>query len=186
MAFEQTGTGTSTPGTSTTGTSTVAGATATVVADPAGRSADRGSIGHAAAWLAKQVEVGLSDVDLSPSQYRTLIVLAAGSARSSFLADRLDVRPPSVTAVVDGLVSRGLVDRRAAEGDRRCVAHVLTDEGRRVLAAADEALDTRLYRIADLLGSAELSDRAVEDLGLWRRALLEQHRAGRAERDERR
>ena len=137
-----------------------------------------GSIAHAAAWLAKQVEIGVGVVDLSPSQYRTLIVLGNGSAVSSFLADRLDVRPPSVTAVIDGLVARGLVVRQQSEDDRRCVTHVLTDQGRRVLARADEALDDRLVTIASMLESDELSTRAIDDLSLWRHALLEHHRSG--------
>src|SRR5579875_2609967 len=94
-------------------------------------------VGRTAAWLAKQVEIGLAEVDLSLPQYRVLGLLDESSAVSSDLADRLDVRPPTVTAVVDGLVTRGLVERRPVEGDRRRVAHALTDAGRRLLLAGD-------------------------------------------------
>ena len=38
--------------------------------------------GRTAAWLAKQVELGLTTVDLSLSQYRILGLLAEGSAMS--------------------------------------------------------------------------------------------------------
>ena len=86
--------------------------------------------------------------------------------------DRLAVRRPSVTAVIDGLVGRNLVDRRHDESDRRQVSHVLTAEGRRLLAAADEAVDRRLTDIAGRLPSHDLGRRALDDLGLWQQALL--------------
>jgi len=38
--------------------------------------------GRTVAWLAKQVEIALTDVDLSLSQYRILGVLVEGSAVS--------------------------------------------------------------------------------------------------------
>ena len=102
------------------------------------------SLGRTAAWLGKQVEIGLGTVDLSLPQYRVLGLLDEHSAVSSDLAERLAVRPPTVTAVVDGLVARGLVERRTVVTDRRLVDHVLTAEGRRLLAAADNAVHARL------------------------------------------
>ena len=75
-----------------------------------------------------------ASVDLSVSQYRLLVFLSDGPSQASALAERLIVSRPSVTALADGLVERGLVTRGGAEGDRRQVLHVLTDEGLRVLA----------------------------------------------------
>ena len=128
------------------------------------------------AWLARQVELGAGDADLSLPQYRVLGLLDGGPVISSALADRLAVQRPSVTAVVDGLVARGLVDRRPGEGDRRQVSHTLTDDGRRVLAAADAAVERRLEAVAGCLPDADQARRAVDDLGLWQQALL--HRLG--------
>ena len=133
-------------------------------------------VGRTAAWLAKQVELGLDQVDLSLPQYRILWLLDAGPTISSALAERLAVRPPSVTAVVDGLVNRGLVERQHTEGDRRCVSHVLTPEGRLVLAAADQAVDGRLGDIADCLPTERLAQQAVDGVALWQQAMLA-HRA---------
>ena len=59
-------------------------------------------IGRIAAWLSKVVELALAPVDLSMPQYRVLAILAGGSAAASGLAKSLDVRPPSVTALIDG------------------------------------------------------------------------------------
>ena len=94
------------------------------------------------------MEVALAGMDLTLPQYRVLGILAEGSAAASGLADRLAVRRPSITALVDGLVARGLVDRRQEDADRRRVALRLTDEGARILAEADRAVDDYLVSIA--------------------------------------
>ena len=127
--------------------------------------------GRAAAWLAKQVELGLATVELSLPQYRVLSLLDEGSAFSSALAERLAVRPPSVTGVIDGLVGRNLVERRHADDDRRRVTHVLTPAGRQVLAQADEAVNERLRTIADSLPEPGAGDRALESLLVWPEAM---------------
>jgi long-chain acyl-CoA synthetase len=136
------------------------------------RAEERRTLGRTAAWLAKQVELGLTTVDLSLPQYRILGMLDGSSAVSSDLAERLAVRPPTVTAVVDGLVNRGLVERRSVENDRRRVDHVLTEQGCRLLDEADAAVSARLCEIAGHLGSEVETDRAFEGLSLWRRALI--------------
>ena len=137
------------------------------VADTGGRS-----LGRTAAWLGKQVEIGLGTVDLSLPQYRVLGLLDERSAVSSDLAERLAVRPPTVTAVVDGLVARGLVERRTVVADRRLVDHVLTAEGRKVLARADAAVHTRLHEIAGFLDDPDEERAAFDGLATWRRAFL--------------
>lgn len=133
------------------------------------------AIGRTAAWLAKQVELALVSADLSLPQYRILGLLTEGSAVSSALAERLAVRPPSITAVVDGLVSRGLVQRRHADDDRRRVTHVLTAKGERLLETANEAVDSRLAGIAGSLETEELTARCLEGLALWRHAMAAYH-----------
>jgi DNA-binding MarR family transcriptional regulator len=106
---------------------------------------------RAVARLAKQVEKSLAPLDLSLSQYRVLALLGDGSAASSVLARRLAVSPPSVTAVVDGLVSRGLVERQADPEDRRRLSVQLTTDGRKLLGAADSAAEARLDEIGTFL-----------------------------------
>jgi long-chain acyl-CoA synthetase len=128
--------------------------------------------GRVGARLARQVEVGLAQVELSLSQYRTLMFLDEGSAAASALADHLAVSRPSVTAVVDGLVGRGLVERKHDdEGDRRRVDHRLTDQGRRVLCQADDAVEARLREIAGHLPSAGQAEDAFAGLELWQAGL---------------
>jgi long-chain acyl-CoA synthetase len=139
-------------------------------------SGARRPAGRTLAWLAKQVELSFGDVDLSLPQYRVLALLNEGSAVASALAERLAVRPPSVTSVVDGLVARGLVDRVPRQDDRRRVTLRLTPAGVRVLAEADAAADARVAEIAGALGP-EPAARLIEDLGRWHEAMVTRHRA---------
>lgn len=138
--------------------------------------------GRIAAWIARQVEVGLTESELSLSQYRVLGLLAEGMALPSSMADRLDVRPPSITAVVDVLVSKGFVVRTHAQGDRRQVTHGITASGRKVLAAADGAVEARLASIAAYLGDDVEADEAMRSLSLWGTALVNWRRARAAAR----
>jgi long-chain acyl-CoA synthetase len=127
-------------------------------------------VGRVAARLAKQVERALGEVDLSLAQYRLLANLSEGPSGASALAERLIVTRPSVTALADGLVERGLVERRHAPADRRSVIHVLTDKGSRVIAQADEAIDRRLASVAGELADSERR-RAFGGLHAWEKAL---------------
>ncbi len=125
---------------------------------------------RAAARLSRQVERALAPVELSLPQYRLLALLGDSEELASALAGLLAVRPPSVTALVDGLVQRGLVERRASEGDRRCVAHVLTDAGRAVLARGDEAVGARLVALSLHLPEGD-AGAALAGLERWGQAL---------------
>ena len=130
-----------------------------------------GTYGRVAAWLSKRVEVALSTVDLTVPQFRVLGLLAEGSSAASGLADRLAVRRPSITALVDGLVARGLVDRRQVDSDRRRVELRLTRDGERILAAADRAVDEYLVSIAGFLPAKDEA-MALRSLELWGRAMV--------------
>lgn len=126
--------------------------------------------GHVIARLARQVEVAVATVDLTLSQYRVLAILGAGSEAASVLAEKLAVTRPSVTGVVDGLVSRGLARRDPDATDRRRIGVELTGEGRRVLAAADAEVERRLGRVAAQLDQAD-ADAASAGLERWQLAL---------------
>jgi long-chain acyl-CoA synthetase len=106
---------------------------------------------------------------LTLAQYRVLGILGDGREAASVLADKLAVSRPSVTGVIDGLVARGLVRRDPDDTDRRRIDLGLTDDGRRVLARADDEVERRLTEIA---GHAEPgTDDPFAGLGSWRAAL---------------
>ena len=142
--------------------------------------------GRTIARLARQVEVAVSGLELTLSQYRVLGILGEGHEAASVLADKLAVSRPSVTGVVDGLVARGLVRRDHGGTDRRRIDVGLTDEGRRLLAAADAEVERRL---TDIAGHLERDSSATGPLASsrkdpfatldpWRTA-LDAHRAAR-------
>ena len=128
------------------------------------------SSGRVAAWLAKVVERSLTDLDLSLAQYRLLGNLSDGPSQASTLAERLIVSRPSITALADGLVERGLVTRQGSDGDRRRVMHVLTGAGRKMLDDADAAIEQRLITLAGELSEPD-GRRAFKGLDAWGRAL---------------
>jgi DNA-binding MarR family transcriptional regulator len=82
--------------------------------------------------------------ELTLPQYRLLVMVASGDQRASKLAGRLALSKPTVTAVVDGLVERGLLARAEASGDRRAVDLSLTEAGCRALTGTDAAMAARL------------------------------------------
>jgi DNA-binding MarR family transcriptional regulator len=131
--------------------------------------------GRVVARLARQVELALTAVDLTLSQYRVLGILGGGPEASSVLAEKLAVSRPSVTGVVDGLVARGLARRDHDAADRRRIGIGLTGDGQRLLAHADIEVERRLQEIA-----AHLDDvgPAFAGLGPWLEA-LDAHRSAR-------
>lgn len=132
------------------------------------------SFGRTVTRLAKQVEMALAPVELSLAQYRLLGWLGQGEQASSRLAERMDVSPPSVTALVDGLCARALVERRVDPADRRRLPLHLTPAGERLLADADRLVNAHLAGLADELdgaGRAKVQAAAEQ----WRVA-LDRHR----------
>src|SRR5438876_4863538 len=86
-------------------------------------------------------------VDLTLPQYRVLALVATGSERATHLAGELALTKPTVSAMVESLVERGLVERASVSGDRRAVRLTVTPAGRRALRAAEDAMRTRLETV---------------------------------------
>jgi hypothetical protein len=79
--------------------------------------------------------------------------------------------------VIDGLVAKGLVERRPVTGDRRRAELCLTSAGQAALASADGAVEHKLAAILDALDDPEDRRRATEGLEAWGRALAASGRA---------
>jgi DNA-binding MarR family transcriptional regulator len=91
---------------------------------------------------------------LSAPRLSALSVIVYGGPMSlAELADAEQVKPPTMSRIVDALVERGLVSREAKPGDRRSVRISATPEGARLLSAGAEqrvgALIQRLRKLAD-------------------------------------
>jgi DNA-binding MarR family transcriptional regulator len=90
--------------------------------------------------------------DLTLAQYRVLALVADGEHRASRVAGTLALTKPSVSATVDALAERGLVERSVADHDRRATELAVTPAGRRALQATERAMRERL---AELLAPAD-------------------------------
>ena len=81
------------------------------------------------------------------------VVVFAGPMSLAGLAAAEQVKPPTMSRIVDALVERGLITRIAKPGDRRSVEIAATSEGIQLLEAGRErrvgALVTRLRGLAD-------------------------------------
>jgi DNA-binding MarR family transcriptional regulator len=78
--------------------------------------------------------------NLNIPQYRSLMYLRRNPGKSlADLAEHLGITPPSTSAIIDGLVDRGLIDRQDSPGDRRRIQLVLTPAGAELAEASFQA-----------------------------------------------
>jgi DNA-binding MarR family transcriptional regulator len=91
------------------------------------------------------------DPPLGITQYGVLARLGHGVRSMSDLRARSTVTFSTLSEATSSLVRQGLVDRVRSEHDRRSVDLSLTDEGKQVLARAQEVLDDIRRRITDEL-----------------------------------
>jgi DNA-binding MarR family transcriptional regulator len=116
-----------------------------------------------ASYLMRTATIGtfnaIAELDLSFTQIKALCALeAAGEERSvKALAEALGVSLPAMSRAVDGLYERGFVEREEDPTDRRMKRVRLTDSGRTVPRALNEA---RLSALAELMSSLR-EDEAV-------------------------
>ncbi|HEX8623866.1 MAG TPA: MarR family transcriptional regulator [Allosphingosinicella sp.] len=109
--------------------------------------------------------------EISPPRLSALSVLVFGGAVSlAELAAAEEVKAPTMSRIVEGLVKEGLATRQADPANRRKVRIAATEEGKRRLEAGRErrvrALRERLRRLADseqraLARGVEVLDRAL-------------------------
>ena len=112
------------------------------------RASDLPRAARALTLAARALERAAAARDLTLAQFRVLALIAAGDERSTLLAERLAVAKPTITAVVDGLVDRGLVAREAVVGDRRSIRVALTPAGVVALRAAEREMSETIPRLA--------------------------------------
>lgn len=90
----------------------------------------------------------LRDEDLSVVQLAALhVVDQAGELKQSTLATELAMSPSAASRMVDGLVTRGLVERRESPDDRRVRALRLSPRGAELLDETGEARAQLIERV---------------------------------------
>lgn len=88
-----------------------------------------------------------ASTDLSLAHFRVLSAVADGQQRASRLARRLALGKPAVSASVESLCRRGLLERQTEQADQRAVTLQLTPEGERVLLVARAAMVEQLRAV---------------------------------------
>ena len=119
--------------------------------------------------VVKYILVELQGEDrLTLQQLRSLRAIAASEngIPTSKLAKHLNIASPTVTRIVDGLVDRRLVDRRADAEDRRRSRLVLASAGKDLLEQYERALHVHLTLRLEELTPHQRSNlsQALEDL----------------------
>lgn len=127
----------------------------------------------ALARMARVLERSSGDVSLA--HYRVLSSIASGEARASALAKRLALGRPAISAAVESLCARGLLERSTVPGDLRASALQLTAAGERVLREVETVLLERLDAVVALTADPEQTLAVLAQLG----AALDQHAAER-------
>jgi DNA-binding MarR family transcriptional regulator len=136
------------------------------MADPDGKATDQAgsdgdeTLSETLIAVARQLrgtsQATLAPWDITPGQLRALRVLGHhGALRMSELSDHLHIAARSTTEVVDALESRGLVERRPDQLDRRATLAELTEHGASVLSAIRAARGTEAERIFNRLSEAD-------------------------------
>jgi DNA-binding MarR family transcriptional regulator len=88
--------------------------------------------------------------DLSVPQFRALVYLSRQEGPPlSDVAEHLGLTAPSTSVMVDGLVSRGLVERKVHSNDRRRVTLILTPMGRAAMESAYKLTESRLAELQE-------------------------------------
>ena len=101
---------------------------------------------------------------LSGPRLSALSVIAFGGPLSlAELAAAEQVRPPTMSRIVDYLVGEGLVTREVAPGDRRSVRISATDKGRRLMETGRER---RVRALVDRLTALTPSERMALGRGV--------------------
>jgi DNA-binding MarR family transcriptional regulator len=94
--------------------------------------------------------------DLTVPQFRALAYLhrLPGSSLSA-VAEHVGLALPSMSTMIEGLVTRKLVTRQTSPADRRCVTLTLTRRGQTMLEAARQEAQARLTEMVAALSAEE-------------------------------
>ena len=113
---------------------------------------------HAAAIrILRIVRVEDAQAGVPPAQLSALSVLVFGGPQSlGGLAVAEQVKPPTMSRVVEGLVRQGLAARQAHPSDRRSVRIAATPKGRKLLLAGRDRRVQALARRFEKLAAPDL------------------------------
>ncbi len=116
--------------------------------------------------LYDRLNTELKKLDLTFTQYNVLRILRGAGAEGvscSQLAERMIVRDPDVTRLLDRIEKRGYVERKRCDQDRRILTVRLSAAGLKQLQAADRPVREVMGSSLRKLGKDALSQ-LIQDL----------------------
>jgi DNA-binding MarR family transcriptional regulator len=134
---------------------------------PASREEIARRVHSAALHLMRYVRTQDTALGVPPAQLSALSVIVFGGKTSlSELAKAEQIRPPTMSRIVDALVRDGLVKRETDKKDRRSVNITATEKGTRIMHEGRGRREKRLLELLQPLRreEIELLDRASEIL----------------------
>jgi DNA-binding MarR family transcriptional regulator len=114
--------------------------------------------------------------ELSLAHYRVLSAIASGDERASRVASRLALGKPTISATVEALCQRGLLERGEVQGDQRAATLRLTAAG---VALLDRVESEMINRIDDLCARTPDGGQLLESL-VWLGRAIDEIQARRA------
>ncbi|HMN85517.1 MAG TPA: MarR family transcriptional regulator [Bauldia sp.] len=127
----------------------------------------------------RQLEASLAKEGVAVEQWRILKVLFDGSGRAmSELAEAVLVNHPTLTRIIDRMVSDGTVYRVQDRDDRRKVLMFLSDRGKTLCRRLNELAMSQEAHIAENYG-----DKSTTELKRLLESLIDAGRAPLAESD---
>ena len=103
--------------------------------------------------ILEQHQKQIVETDLTMSQAQALRLLAGAPLSTGNLAGKLGISAPAVSQLTDRLIRKQLIERRAAERDRRSVTVELSVTGRRLVDGfrrrRNEVFERALLKLSD-------------------------------------
>ncbi len=107
--------------------------------------------------LLRRVRAEDSAMGIGPAQASALsVVVFGGPLTLNELAEAEQVRPPTMSRVVEALVREGLVRREANRDDRRYVIISPTDKGTKIMHEGRNRRERRLIKLLSQLDADEI------------------------------
>ncbi len=98
-------------------------------------------LAHAAHVLATRMTAAFAEIGITPRGYCVLYHAASGELTQIELARVSDLDKTTMVVTLDELEEAGYAERRPSRADRRARIVVVTDEGKRLVAAGHEIAD---------------------------------------------
>ena len=111
-------------------------------------------LAHASHVLATRMTAAFAEIGITPREYCVLHHAASGELTQIELARLSDLDKTTMVVTLDELEEAGYAERRPSRADRRARVVVVTDEGRRLVAAGHQIADRVHAEVLDELPPA--------------------------------